>query len=34
MIDVLVVDDQELIRSAFVILLRSAPGLRVVGEAG
>ena len=34
MIDVLVVDDQQLIRSAFVILLRSAPGLRVVGEAG
>ena len=33
MIDVLVVDDQQLIRSAFVILLRSAPGLRVVGEA-
>ena len=33
MIDVLVVDDQELVRSAFAILLRSAPGLRVVGEA-
>jgi DNA-binding NarL/FixJ family response regulator len=32
-IDVLVVDDQELVRSAFAILLRSAPGLRVVGEA-
>jgi DNA-binding NarL/FixJ family response regulator len=31
---VAVVDDQELVRSAFVLLLRSHPGLTVVGEAG
>ena len=34
MIRVAVVDDQELVRSAFVLLLRSHPGLTVVGEAG
>jgi DNA-binding NarL/FixJ family response regulator len=34
MIRVAVVDDQELVRSAFVLLLRSHPGLAVVGEAG
>jgi DNA-binding NarL/FixJ family response regulator len=34
MIRVAVVDDQELVRSAFVLLLRSHPGLEVVGEAG
>jgi DNA-binding NarL/FixJ family response regulator len=34
MIKVAVVDDQELVRSAFVLLLRSHPGLQVVGEAG
>jgi DNA-binding NarL/FixJ family response regulator len=33
-ISVAVVDDQELVRSAFVLLLRSQPGLQVVGEAG
>jgi DNA-binding NarL/FixJ family response regulator len=31
---VVVVDDQELVRSGFVVLLRSAPGIEVVGEAG
>jgi DNA-binding NarL/FixJ family response regulator len=34
MIRVAVVDDQELVRSAFVLLVRSQPGLTVVGEAG
>ena len=34
MIRVAVVDDQELVRSAFVLLLRSHPGVTVVGEAG
>ncbi|HEY0002156.1 MAG TPA: response regulator transcription factor [Actinoplanes sp.] len=34
MIRVAVVDDQELVRSAFVLLLRSHPTLTVVGEAG
>jgi DNA-binding NarL/FixJ family response regulator len=34
MIRVAVVDDQELVRSAFVLLLRSHPALEVVGEAG
>ena len=34
MIRVAVVDDQELVRSAFVLLLRSHPGVSVVGEAG
>jgi len=34
MIRVAVVDDQELVRSAFVLLLSSHPGLQVVGEAG
>ena len=34
MIRVAVVDDQELVRSAFVLLLGSHPGLTVVGEAG
>ena len=34
MIRVAVVDDQELVRSGFVVLLRSSPGIEVVGEAG
>ena len=34
MIRVAVVDDQDLVRSAFVLLLRSHDGLMVVGEAG
>jgi DNA-binding NarL/FixJ family response regulator len=34
MIRVAVVDDQELVRSAFVLLLRSDPDLEVVGQAG
>ncbi len=34
MIRVAVVDDQELVRSGFVLLLRSAAGIEVVGEAG
>ncbi len=34
MITVAVVDDQELVRSGFVVLLRSSPDLEVVGEAG
>ncbi|GIJ57169.1 helix-turn-helix transcriptional regulator [Virgisporangium aurantiacum] len=34
MIRVAVVDDQELVRSAFVLLLQSHPGLEVVGQAG
>ncbi|SCE83544.1 two component transcriptional regulator, LuxR family [Micromonospora matsumotoense] len=34
MIRVAVVDDQELVRSAFVLLLQSHPGLAVVGQAG
>ena len=33
MIRVVVVDDQDLVRSGFVMLLRSAPGVEVVGEA-
>ena len=33
MIRVAVVDDQELVRSGFVVLLRSDPGIEVVGEA-
>jgi len=33
-IRVAVVDDQELVRSGFVVLLRSSPGIEVVGEAG
>ena len=31
---VLLVDDQELVRAGFRIILESAPGLEVVGEAG
>ena len=34
MITVAVVDDQELVRSGFVVLLRSSPDIEVVGEAG
>ena len=34
MIRVAVVDDQELVRSGFVVLLGSSPDLEVVGEAG
>ena len=34
MIRVAVVDDQELVRSAFVLLLQSHPGITVVGQAG
>ena len=34
MIRVAVVDDQQLVRSGFVVLLRSSPGIEVVGEAG
>ncbi|PUA81164.1 response regulator [Nocardioides currus] len=34
MIRVAVVDDQELVRSGFVVLLGSSPGIEVVGEAG
>ncbi|WP_158842264.1 response regulator [Saccharothrix deserti] len=34
MIDVVVVDDQALLRGSFRVLVDSAPGLRVVGEAG
>jgi DNA-binding NarL/FixJ family response regulator len=33
-IRVVVVDDQGLVRSGFVVLLRSAPDIEVVGEAG
>ena len=33
MIKVAVVDDQELVRSGFVVLLRASPGIEVVGEA-
>jgi DNA-binding NarL/FixJ family response regulator len=33
MIRVAVVDDQELVRSGFVVLLRASPGIEVVGEA-
>lgn len=33
MIRVAVVDDQDLVRAGFVLLLRSAPGVEVVGEA-
>ncbi len=34
MIRVVVVDDQVLVRSGFAVLLRSAPDIEVVGEAG
>ena len=34
MIRVAVIDDQELVRSAFVMLLNSSPGIEIVGEAG
>lgn len=34
MIRVAVVDDQELVRAGFVLLLGSAPGIEVVGQAG
>ena len=34
MIRVAVVDDQELVRSGFVVLLASSPDIEVVGEAG
>jgi DNA-binding NarL/FixJ family response regulator len=34
MIRVAVVDDQELVRSGFVVLLGASPGIEVVGEAG
>ena len=34
MIRVAVVDDQELVRSGFVVLLRAATDIEVVGEAG
>ncbi len=34
MIRVAVVDDQELVRSGFVVLLTSAPDIEVVGQAG
>ncbi|MFE1320521.1 response regulator [Kitasatospora phosalacinea] len=34
MIRVLIADDEELVRSGFGVLLRSAPGLEVVGLAG
>ncbi|WP_433273202.1 response regulator [Actinosynnema sp. CS-041913] len=34
MIDVVVVDDQALLRGSFQVLVDSAPDLRVVGEAG
>jgi DNA-binding NarL/FixJ family response regulator len=34
MIRIAVVDDQELVRSAFTLLLRATPDLEVVGEAG
>jgi DNA-binding NarL/FixJ family response regulator len=34
MIRVAVVDDQELVRSGFVVLLGASPGVEVVGEAG
>ena len=33
MIRVAVVDDQDLVRAGFVLLLRSSPGVEVVGEA-
>ncbi|QXV57805.1 response regulator transcription factor [Amycolatopsis sp. TNS106] len=33
MIEVVVVDDQDLVRAGFVALLRAAPGITVVGEA-
>ena len=33
MIRVAVVDDQDLVRAGFVLLLRSAPDIEVVGEA-
>lgn len=33
MIRVVVVDDQDLVRAGFVLLLRSADGVEVVGEA-
>lgn len=34
MIRILIADDEELVRSGFCVLLRSAPGLEVVGLAG
>ncbi len=34
MIDVLLVDDQEMLRSALATILGSAPGIRLVGQAG
>jgi DNA-binding NarL/FixJ family response regulator len=34
MIRVAVVDDQDLVRAGFVLLLRAAPNIEVVGEAG
>jgi DNA-binding NarL/FixJ family response regulator len=34
MIRVLLADDQTLVRSAFAVLVDSAPGMRVVGQAG
>ena len=34
MIRVAVVDDQDLVRAGFVLLLRSSPGVEVIGEAG
>ncbi|MBW4717677.1 response regulator [Saccharothrix obliqua] len=34
MVDVVVVDDQALLRGSFRVLIDSEPGLRVVGEAG
>jgi DNA-binding NarL/FixJ family response regulator len=33
-IDLLIVDDQELVRAGMAMVLDSAPGIRVVGEAG
>jgi DNA-binding NarL/FixJ family response regulator len=32
-IDILLVDDQELVRAGFRLVLQAAPGLRVIGEA-
>ncbi|UED86537.1 response regulator [Streptomyces profundus] len=33
-VDVLLADDQHLVRSAFAVLIAATPGMRVVGEAG